>query len=350
MTPPSVPRPNHAPSPDLNARVLPVAGDPDPSAAWAARYREYLERATARAVRAQDLNREVTRRVAGGELAPSTLESQLNAFLAANSVSYSHRLSGMTMRFLTGLIQTGTTYSYELVEAVVPGAVERPDAVAPEFDPAEWADWFTRLTEFAAGENSRVTAMLRTVMDQVASGDLAPTEVEEVSSVFHTERVPESTSRLVGLYLDLLSGLDEVHARFGEDYLRIVLGDLPGEAVAPSDDTVEFEAPLGETTSIRLGVSNDDLGPAAVRCTLTEVRRADGVGPAFEPVFTTTPERFELAPGAEATVELTLAADAHRFEPGALYVGVFRVASHTRTLLELPLRIRVTPTPQPATP
>ena len=39
-------------------------------------------------------------------------------------------------------------------------------------------------------------------------------------------------------------------------------------------------------------------------------------------------------------MELTIHADADHFQPGAPYDGVFRVASATRTLLELPLRIR----------
>lgn len=326
-----------------------AAADAQRTAAWSARYREYLERSMARAGRTQDLNREVIRRVAAGQLAPWTLESQLGTFAATRAASYSQQIANVTMAFLAGLIQTGSTYSRELVRAVLPGAVPAPEAVAPEFDPAGSADWFGDLTVFAARENARVTAMLRLVMEKVAAGELAPADAEQLSSKFHAEHLPDSTSRLIELYLDLLTGLEEVHASFSEEYLRTVLGTPPGEAAHP-DGAVEVDALLGEPTSVRFAVTNTDLEPAVVTCALSGIRRADGVGPAFDPAVSTSPGRLELAPGAEATVELTIRADADHFQPGVPYDGVFRVASPTRTLLELPLRIRgrvPEPVPEP---
>jgi hypothetical protein len=310
-----------------------AADDSEAFAAWSRRYHEYLRHSIARAVLAQDLNREVTRRVAAGQLAPWTLESQLSTFAATRGTAYSERIANITLAFLTGLIQTGATYSYELVEAVLPGAAAAPKVVVPDFEPAKSADWFRDLTIFAAAENARVTAMLRMVMEKVAAGELAPADVEQISSRFHAGHLPNSTSRLVELYLDLLTGLEEVHASFGEEFLRTVLGTA-----------------LGEATSVRFAVTNTDPDPAVVACTLSGIRRADGIGPAFDPAVSTTPERLELAPGAEATVQLTFHADADHFQPGVPYDGVFRVASPTRTLLELPLRIRARapePVPEP---
>jgi hypothetical protein len=331
-------------------RASASAGDVEAVAAWSARYREYLERSIARAGRAQDLNRELIKRVATGQLAPWTIENHLNTFAATRAASYSERIANITMAFLAGLIQIGSTYSYELVQAVLPGAVLEPEVVAPDFEPAKSADWFRDLTMFAAGENARATAMLRMVMDQVAAGELAPADVEQVSSKFHTEHVPNSTGRLVELYLDLLTRLEEVHTSFSEEYLRTVMGTAPSEAAHP-DSAAEVDALLGEATSIRFAVTNTDLEPTVVACTLSGIRRADGVGPAFDPVVNVTPRRLELAPGAEATVELTIHADADHFQLGALYEGVFQVASATRTLLELPLRIRVmAPEPAPGPP
>ena len=254
-----------------------AARDTEAVAAWYARYHEYIERSIARAGRSQDLNREVIRRVAVGQLAPWTLESHLNSFAALRAVSYSQRIANITMAFLVGLIQTGSTYSYELVQAVLPGAVPPPEVVAPEFEPAKSADWFRDLTVFAAGENARVTAMLRMVMEKVAAGELAPTHVDQVSSKFHTEHLVNSTSRLVELYLNLLTGLEEAHAGFSEEYLRSLIGMVPGEVAHP-DSAVEVDAVLGEATSIRFAVTNTDLEPAIVACTLSGVRRADGVG------------------------------------------------------------------------
>lgn len=326
-----------------------AADDAEAFAAWSRRYREYLERSIARAVRAQNLNREVTSRVAAGQLAPWTLESQLSTFAATRGAAYSERIANITMTFLSGLIQTGATYSYELVEAVLPGAAPAPKVVVPDFEPAKSLDWFRDLTVFAAAENARVAAMLRMMMEKVAAGELAPAEVEQISSRFHAGHLPNSTSRLVELYLDLLTGLEEVHASFSEEFLRTVLGPAPGDGERP-DSAVEVDVTLGEDSSVRFAVTNTDADPAVVACTLSGIRRADGIGPAFDLAVSTTPERLELAPGAEATVQLTIHADADHFQPGVPYDGVFRVASPTRTLLELPLRIRARasePAPEP---
>jgi len=305
---------------------------------WSARYRNYLERSAARAARAQDLNREVIRRVAAQELAPWTLESRLSSFLAQNAISYSQQVARMTMAFLTGLVQTGSLYSYELMERVVPGAALPAEPAAPEFEPGNSGDWFRDLTNFAAKQNARVVAMLRVVMEKVASGELAPGEVEEASTKFHAERVPESTSRLVELYLDLLTGLEDTYATFSEDYLRAVLGALPRDDEGP--DALEMLAPLGKATSVSVAVGNTDLAPASVRCELTDVRRSDGIGPAFEPIVSVSPDSLHLAPGEEATVQLTLHPDPDHFQAETMYQGVLRVASATRTLLEMPVRIR----------
>jgi len=327
-----------------------AARDAEAVAAWYARYSEYIQRSIARAGRAQDLNREVIRRVAAGQLAPSTLESHLSTFAAVHAFSYSEQVANITMAFLVGLIRAGSAYAYELVRVVLPGAVPPPQIDVPEFEPGKSADWFRDLTLFAAAENVRVTAMLRMVMEKVQAGELTPAEVQQVSSEFHAEHLLNSTSRLVELYLDLLTGLEEAHAAFSERYLQSLMGTDHSGAAHPAG-AAEIVAVLGQPTSIRFAVTNTDPGPAVVECTLSEMRRADGVGPAFDPVADTTPRRLELLPEAEATVELRIHADASHFQPGALYDGVFRVASATRTLLELPLRIRaVAPEPAPSPP
>lgn len=331
------------------------AGEPRPAgdatAAWSARYREYLERSLARAGRAHGLNRELTRRVAAGELAPWTLESSLSTFAATHGAAYAQQIAKITMSFLIGMIETGSAYSCELVQAVLPGAVPDLQPAAPGFDPARSLDWFGDLTRFAGAENARITDMLRAVMEQVAAGKLTPSDAEEAAVAFHGEHLPGSTSRLVELYLDLLTGLEEVHASYSEEYLRSVLGEIPGEPLPGGGPAVELDAVLGEAASVRFAVANTDHEPAVVACTLNGLRRGDGIGPAFDPVARMTPERLELAPGAEAAVELAIHADADHFQPGVSYDGVFRVASATRTLLELPLRIRVAePAPASAQP
>jgi hypothetical protein len=259
-------------------------------------------------------------------------------------VSYANRLADTSMRFLAGLIQAGTTYSYELVETILPGAAPATAEVPPEFDPADWGDWFKRLTDYATTENAGVTGMLRSVMEKVATGELAPAGVEELSVVFHEQRLPGSVSKLVELYFDLLTGLDDIHAAYGEEYLQAVVGPA-SRGHNTTLVSLDLTAPVGETALVRLAVANTAAEPAAVRCVVTDVRRADGIGPAFEPDASITPERIDLAPGRETTIALSIRLADRRYEPGALYVGTLHVLSPSDTLLEVPLRIRATAAP-----
>jgi len=324
--------------------------DADAVGAWHAQYSEYIQRSIARAGRAQELNREVIRRVAVGQLAPSTLDSHLGAFAAVHALAYSEQVASTTVTFLAGLIRAGSAYAHELLGIVVPGAVPPPGTSEPEFGPGKSADWFRDLTLYAAAENVRVTAMLRMVMERVEAGELTAAQVQRVTSEFQAERLLPSTGHLVELYLELLTGLEEAHAAYSEQYLRSLMDTGLGLS-AHLVGTAEIEAVLGQPASIRFVVTNTAAEPVAVECMLSGIRRADGVGPAFDPVAETTPRRIELLPSAEAAVELTIYADAGHFQPGTLYDGVFRVASATRTLLELPLNIRaVAPEPDPSRP
>jgi hypothetical protein len=94
-------------------------------------------------------------------------------------------------------------------------------------------------------------------------------------------------------------------------------------------------------------VSNDGAGATSLRGVMTDVRRADGIGPAFEPDVTVSPERFVLEPGAEEILALTIRLSPGRFEPGPEYVGTLHVLSPGSTLVEVPLRIRATARPDP---
>jgi hypothetical protein len=293
-----------------------------------------------RAGRAQELNREVVRRLATGELAAWTIDSQLGLFIATHAAAYSERVSRLTAAFLTGMIQMGSLYSYELVDRILPGAMPSPDLVSPpDIDPSISPSWLEDLSRFASEENARGLARLRLVMDRVAAGELVPADLQDISTQFHSERAWASTTRLVELYLDLLSGLEDVHASFNEEFLRSALGMSPDTS---EPDAVVLEAPLGERVTVKVAVANTEPETAAVTCALTGVRRADGVGPAFDPHVIADPEHLELAPGAEAVVGLTIHADAEHFEPGVRYDTVLRVANDERTLLELPVTVNVT--------
>ncbi len=98
-------------------------------------------------------------------------------------------------------------------------------------------------------------------------------------------------------------------------------------------------APLGGVASASLSVANTKEERAHVRCRVTDVRRADGVGPAFTAATTIAPEQVELGPGEEVSVRVSIRLDAADYETNVLYVGELQVTGHGAPRLEVPLRI-----------
>jgi hypothetical protein len=166
-----------------------------------------------------------------------------------------------------------------------------------------------------------------------------------VSTEYHGEHLPETVAKIVTLYSDLLTRLDETSSSYGDRYLETLL-DL-AKAAERSDATLELLGPIGGEASVRFAVSNTAADVTSLRSVMTDVRRADGVGPAFEPPVTIAPERFTLEPGAEEILTLTIGLAADSFEPGPEYVGTLHVLSPGSTLVEVPLRIRATALPEP---
>jgi hypothetical protein len=313
----------------------PAAPGPAVAEQWTARYQEHLARTATRSRRTHEQYREVMARVAAGELAPEAIDGRLNLFLQLHGAEYADALAQLSMRFMTGVVHARTAYAYELLERIVPGSDTPPVEAAPALAPTDWSNWFQRLADYASRENGAVTAAARSLMERVATGELAPADMASRPDVQVDERLPRSVLDMVALSFDLLSGIDELSSRFGDQYLGSVL-----ESGDPDAFSLRLEGPLGTTVVARLAVANTEAETASVRCVVTDVRRADGIGPAFEPDVTIDPERFVLAPGEESTVILSLVLDEAAYAPNVRYLGVLHVLTPEETLLELPLRVR----------
>jgi hypothetical protein len=140
------------------------------------------------------------------------------------------------------------------------------------------------------------------------------------------------------LYFDLLNQLGRLRSEYEEDFLETVLARAkrPGQESPPA---IDLTVPLGGSTSASLLLTNTRSGPALVRCTVTEVRRADGVGPAFPPDLSVAPDDLRIPPHGEALLTLSLRADEGDYDLGELYVGSVRIDRDGEHPLEIPLRI-----------
>jgi len=117
--------------------------------------------------------------------------------------------------------------------------------------------------------------------------------------------------------------------------------DLPGEA-EPGEVSLDLVGPIGGTASARLAVANNESEPTTLRAVMTDVRRTDGIEPAFDPDVTIRPARFTLSPLAEEAVTVTVRLGAAAFEAGLEYAGTLHVLSPGRAVLAVPVRIRGT--------
>lgn len=103
---------------------------------------------------------------------------------------------------------------------------------------------------------------------------------------------------------------------------------------------IRVEGIAGGTAETTIAVQNDGEAAAAVRCQLTDVRRPDGIGPAFEPRVAFAPETLAIPPGRVSRVHVAIVLD-ERFDAGALYAGALDIASSDGPEQRLPIEIQV---------
>jgi hypothetical protein len=269
-------------------------------AEWSARYIEFATRAAGRTARIHDLSRQILIRVSHGQLSPAVLQESLSGFVRAHGDEYANRLSALTGRFFISLVHAG---------------VGVPDDAST--DPT---DWFQQLADYAGRVNAQRAHRAASVVEL---------------------RLTEHLRHLLRVYFELLNDLTELRTRYEEEYLLRVLATADG-----SDEgtplVLRLVAPLGETTSASLTLENAKHERIAIRCAVTDVRRADGVGPAFSSRIAIVPDAFALDPGEEARVGLSLQLDPASYEPDAPYVGALQVTRHGDPRLDVPIHIIAT--------
>lgn len=291
--------------------------EPSGSTDWSAAYAHYLLRAAQQTARTQSLSYLVLQRVSRGELSPATLRDALTAFAERRGGDYGTRVANASARFFSGLVQ------------IAVGARTPPP---PPYDPADPYGWYQRLTAYAADLQQRSLDAYREQLERAARGDGSASVAEE-----YTRRAHEQVEALGRLYFELLETIGAIGAAGEEEFLRTVLANAPADRDAP---VVELTAPLGASASAVVSLENTRTDPAVIRCLVTDVRRADGIGPSFVPKIVVDPDGLMLDPEQEGSVRLSLTLDAAIYTAGADYVGAVQVLRHGEPRLDLPLRIR----------
>lgn len=303
---------------------------------WSSAYSQYLARSADQSARTLKLYQQTLEYIAKGKLAPTVFQDHLPHFMQARAVEYATKLSELGARFLSGLVRIGAGPG----SIGPPGqaGIHQPDIEPPRFEPGDPAKWFQQLAEYAGQLNARALEAYRRQLDKVAAGEATPAESYQTASDYLGQQLPGYLQSAGQLYLDLLNGLNEIRSNYEKEYFQSILATAQGPDAEPPV-VLNLTGPRGGIASASVSVANITQERTTIRCTATNVRRADGQGPAFPPLIAVSPEGLELDPGEEGTLQLSLQLDEAHYDADALHVGSLHITGQGDLRVDVKLRI-----------
>ena len=290
----------------------------DASAEWAAAQMHYLLHVAQHSARAQALFYNVLHKIANGVLTPEGIHQTASALSSAAGQPYAAALAQLGTQFLGRLLQ-------------VTGQASEP----PPFDAANPLAWFGQLADDVNASGRRAVGRLQIDLESMARGELTPLELQSRFVEGSSRQSVEQLRQMREVYFDFMESVSNLSATFERDFLARLLASA-GET---SSGQVELTAPLGDRAAAELLLENTRGGPVVVRVVVTDVRRADGIGPAFDPAITIDPDGLMLEPGSTAPVRVSLVMDPQRFAADVRYVGTVQLLRHGDGRLDLPLQL-----------
>jgi hypothetical protein len=237
------------------------------------------------------------------------------------------------------MIGVNVWYARAIAQNLSPGTTPPTGPDQPLFDRTN-LDWLDRLKDYAAAETATVYSLLRAAH----GGGAADRDERGVLEESGQGDLPTTVAKTADVFLDLLTRLEDINTAYGQRYLEAVLG-LARESDRASA-TLHAVAPLGATATVRFAVSNNTEERAAIRCVMTDLRRSDGVGPAFEADATVMPDRFDLPAGKEEVLTLSVRLGGSDFTAGPVYTGGVRVFGLGDTVVDIPVDLRASADPR----
>lgn len=317
-----------------NATVTEETPTGSSSPDWSTSYSQFLSRATAQAAATLGLYQQALTRVSEGKLEPTAFQNEFPRFVQSHGAKYSNRLSEMGSRFLRRLVELSAAYSRQGAGS----EFSEPDLLPPRFESENAARWFEQFAEYAGKLNNRAMRAYRSQLDEVASGERTPAEVQHKAVEDLSHKFPQMLQEMTGLYFDLLNGMNEIRAEYEKEYFLSLLA-LANQPDREPAVILHLTGPRGETAIASLSVANTTGEKSAIRFSFTDARRVDGVGPAFSPEIAINPAVPELSPGEEQTIRLSVRLDAERFDVGATYASTLYINGGDALRVEVHLRI-----------
>lgn len=208
------------------------------------------------------------------------------------------------------------------------GELPAPDSQTPL---ARFVEGLTQLATRSEAARREYHAQLV----RLAGGEITPAEFRRTTGTQFNRAFAEELNEAARLWFALLGDLDDARARVTDDYLLGMLRKI--NPMGFDTDVIELVAAPGAIASRALSLENTRDTPAMVRCSVSDVRRADGVARAFIPDLAITPAEFHL--DRQATVRLSLRLDESVYDRDVPYIGAFHVMRGDEPPFDLPLRI-----------
>jgi hypothetical protein len=270
----------------------------------------YLLRAAVHSARTQQLFEQVIGCVARKQLDPDMLRDALTQALHARGADFVTKAAALNARFFATLATS----------SVLPAA----DIAPPPFEPANPIGWLEELALYAVERHTRAVVPDRQSM-----------------AVFLKQGVPEHLGHVSQSWFALHGELEMLRADFMEEYLHDVLTKV--RPIGFHAEVLDLAAPLGQLSSTELILTNDRDERISICCAVGDIRRADGVGPAFRPEISVSPAELLLDTDADAAVRLSLHLDETIYEGNAPYIGALHIRRDGQPHSDVPLRIIARP-------
>lgn len=301
---------------------------------WSTSYSQFLARSAGHASRTLQLYQEVLSCVAQGRLPVTVFEEYYGSFVRANGPAYAERLTALGGEFLGSLTQLNNSRmtTRDEIDDEIP---------APVFEPRNPARWFEQYADYAGRVNARAVRIYRRQLDRVAIGEITPAEVQQKAVDQMSHQLPEQMQRVGQLYFAVIDRLNEIRARYEEEYFLGILA-LARRHEQDAPITLSLSGPPGGLAFTSFSVTNSTSAKTPIHYVVTEIRRSDGVGAAFAPTIAITPEVLELDPGQEQTISVSLQLVSERYEADTPYTGFLYVTGDGDLRVEMRLRIVAT--------
>jgi hypothetical protein len=313
---------------------------------WSSRSAESFLLAAQHGARLGQLHDQVMGCVARGQLAPDVLKGLLEERFAAQGAAWAARGAALWARFFEDLVAAATGLAAARDDNDKDNDNDHGDRPPPDVsraaapDTPDLAALFRRLEERGARRDTDAALAWAARLERVAAGDDAAADAKREVSRSRERRAAARQQRLARLYLELVDGWGDLAGGAAAGYLGDALALAVPRALA-ARERLELRGRVGASASTLLTIENAGAAAALFDCAVGDVRRADGVGPAFAAAFALRPPAMLLAPGQAASVELRVQLDGALFEPGPSYVGAVIVA-RDGAAREVPLQIVAT--------